>query len=94
MLEMAICVVFFFIGPCSIPRRSGPTVMIIPEDTVFPAILIYRLIAFWMPIPFGVASFFQLRKRVHEWEETGLPVDRLATIKSKVLATPIDSERI
>lgn len=66
----------------------------IPEDTVFPAILVYRLIAFWMPIPFGVAAFFQLRKRVHEWEETGLPVDRSATIKSKVLATPIDSERI
>lgn len=66
----------------------------IPEDTVFPAILVYRLIAFWMPIPFGVAAFFQLRNRVHEWEETGLPIDRPATIKSKVLATPIDSERI
>lgn len=66
----------------------------IPEDTVFPAILVYRLIAFWMPIPFGVAAFFQLRKRVHEWEETGLPIDRRGTIKSKVLATSLDSERI
>jgi uncharacterized protein (TIRG00374 family) len=66
----------------------------IPEDTVFPAILIYRLIAFWMPIPFGVAAFFQLRKRVHEWEETSLPVDRDGTIQSKVLATSLDSERI
>jgi len=66
----------------------------IPEDTVFPAILIYRLIAFWMPIPFGIAAFFQLRKRVHEWEETGLPIDRGGTIKSKVLATSLDSERI
>jgi len=66
----------------------------IPEDTVFPAILVYRLIAFWMPIPFGVAAFFQLRKRVHEWEETGLPVDRRGTIQSKVLAAPLDSERI
>jgi putative heme transporter len=65
----------------------------IPEDTVFPAILVYRLIAFWMPIPFGVAAFFQLRKRVYEWEETGLPVDRRATIKSKVLAAPLDSGR-
>jgi uncharacterized protein (TIRG00374 family) len=55
----------------------------IPEDTVFPAILIYRLIAFWMPIPFGVAAFFQLRKRVHEWEETGLPIDRPGTVKSE-----------
>ena len=48
----------------------------IPQDTVFPAILTYRLIAFWMPIPFGVAAFFQLRTRVQHWEEEGLPVDR------------------
>jgi uncharacterized protein (TIRG00374 family) len=48
----------------------------IPEDTVFPAILVYRLIAFWMPIPFGVAAFFQLRTRVQHWEEEGLPIDR------------------
>jgi uncharacterized protein (TIRG00374 family) len=66
----------------------------IPEDTVFPAVLIYRLIAFWMPIPFGVAAFFQLRKRVHEWESTGLPIDRGGTIKSKVLEPSLDSERI
>ncbi len=26
----------------------------LPEETVFPAILIYRLVAFWLPIPFGV----------------------------------------
>jgi uncharacterized protein (TIRG00374 family) len=48
----------------------------IPEDTVFPAILIYRLIAFWMPIPFGVVAFFQLRTTVQRWEDEGLPVDR------------------
>jgi len=66
----------------------------IPEDTVFPAILIYRLVAFWLPIPFGTVAFFQLRKRVKEWEETELPVDRRGTIKSKVLGTPLDSERI
>lgn len=66
----------------------------ISEDTVFPAILIYRLIAFWMPIPFGVAAFFQLRKRVHEWEEGDLPIDRGGTIKSKVMEPSLDSERI
>jgi uncharacterized protein (TIRG00374 family) len=65
----------------------------IPEDTVFPAILIYRLIAFWMPIPFGVAAFFQLRTRVQTWETEGLPIDRGATIKSEVMATPLDSGR-
>lgn len=48
----------------------------IPEGTVFPAILIYRLVAFWIPIPLGIVAFFQLRTRVHNWEEEGLPVDR------------------
>jgi uncharacterized protein (TIRG00374 family) len=48
----------------------------VPETTVFPAILVYRLIAFWMPIPFGVAAFFQLRNRVQHWETEGLPIDR------------------
>jgi uncharacterized membrane protein YbhN (UPF0104 family) len=48
----------------------------IPEETVFPAILIYRLVAFWLPIPPGIVAFFQLRKRVARWEEEGLPVDR------------------
>ena len=36
----------------------------IPEETVFPAILIYRLVAFWLPIPPGIVAFFQLRVRV------------------------------
>ncbi len=48
----------------------------IPEETVFPAILIYRLVAFWMPIPPGIVAFFQLRARVTLWEEQGLPIDR------------------
>ena len=65
----------------------------IPEDTVFPAILVYRLIAFWMPIPFGVAAFFQLRKTVQHWEDDGLPIDRRATIQSEVMATPLDLRR-
>lgn len=46
------------------------------EETVFPAILIFRLVSFWMPIPPGIFAFFQLRHTVHEWEEKGLPVDR------------------
>jgi uncharacterized protein (TIRG00374 family) len=48
----------------------------LPEETVFPAILIYRTVAFWMPIPPGVVAFFQLRSRVHEWEQSGLPIER------------------
>ncbi len=57
----------------------------IPEETVFPAILVYRLVAFWLPIPPGIVAFFQLRKRVTQWEEEGLPVDRGVTIQSEVL---------
>jgi uncharacterized protein (TIRG00374 family) len=58
----------------------------LPEETVFPAILIFRLISFWMPIPPGVVALFQLRKTVRRWEAEGLPVDRGgSTIKSKVL---------
>jgi len=48
----------------------------LPAHTVFPAILVYRLIAFWMPIPPGIVAFFQLRKTVQRWEDEGLPVDR------------------
>ena len=48
----------------------------IPEETVFPAILIFRLVSFWMPIPPGIFAFFQLRHTVHCWEEEGLPIDR------------------
>jgi uncharacterized membrane protein YbhN (UPF0104 family) len=48
----------------------------LPKETVFPAILVYRLVAFWMPIPLGIVAFFQLRSRVQEWGEEGLPVDR------------------
>ena len=31
--------------------------------------LVYRLIAFWLPLPPGIVAFFQLRKTVHGWEE-------------------------
>jgi uncharacterized protein (TIRG00374 family) len=47
-----------------------------PEAEVFAAILIYRLIAFWLPIPPGVLAFFQLRGTVRRWKTEGLPIDR------------------
>jgi uncharacterized protein (TIRG00374 family) len=54
----------------------------IPAGTVFPAILVFRLIAFWLPIPLGVWAFVQLRRTVHQWsEEPGG-----ATIQSEVTA--------
>jgi putative heme transporter len=54
----------------------------IPETTVFPAILVFRLIAFWLPIPFGVVAFFQLRQTVHHWESEERPIERGGTAES------------
>jgi uncharacterized protein (TIRG00374 family) len=41
----------------------------LPSSTVFVAVLAYRVIAFWLPIPPGVVAYFQLRRTVHQWEE-------------------------
>jgi uncharacterized protein (TIRG00374 family) len=59
----------------------------IPENTVFPAILVFRLIAFWMPIPPGIVAFFQLRHTVHRWETEGLPIERGGTAEADLEAT-------
>ena len=59
----------------------------LPAHTVFPAILIYRLIAFWMPIPPGVVAFFQLRNTVQRWEVEGRPIDRLGS--DRALTDPV-----
>jgi uncharacterized protein (TIRG00374 family) len=40
----------------------------IDDSVVFPAVLTYRVIAFWLPIPPGIVAFVQLRKTVTEWE--------------------------
>jgi hypothetical protein len=41
----------------------------LPSADVFAAVLTYRLIAFWLPIPPGIAAFVQLRRTVAGWEE-------------------------
>ena len=68
----------------------------IPEETVFPAILVFRLISFWMPIPPGVVAFFQLRHRVRLWEEEGLPIERGGTATSELepAVGPLVDERL
>jgi uncharacterized protein (TIRG00374 family) len=55
---------------------------------VFPAVLMYRVIAFWLPIPPGIVAYFQLRRTVAGWEkERGQPVpEGVYTSKSKVTA--------
>ena len=40
-----------------------------PLETVIAAVLIYRLIAFWLPVPPGIVAFFQLRATVARWEQ-------------------------
>jgi uncharacterized protein (TIRG00374 family) len=40
----------------------------VPSAVVFPAVLTYRVIAFWLPIPPGIVAFFQLRGTVAQWE--------------------------
>lgn len=47
----------------------------LPEAEVFAAVLTYRVIAFWLPIPPGIVAFFQLRKTVSRWEEEGRPAE-------------------
>jgi uncharacterized protein (TIRG00374 family) len=68
----------------------------VPEQTVFPAILVFRLISFWMPIPPGVVAFFQLRHRVHQWEVEGLPIARggEATSALEPAVGPLVDERL
>jgi putative heme transporter len=43
----------------------------VPSAEVFAAVLTYRVIAFWLPIPPGIIAFFQLRNTVNRWEREG-----------------------
>jgi len=43
----------------------------LPGEEVFAAVLTYRVIAFWLPIPPGIIAFFQLRKTVRRWQAEG-----------------------
>ena len=56
----------------------------IPSGTVFPAILAFRIVGFWLPIVPGLVSYFLLRRQVNGWQdEDG---ERAYTTKSKVTA--------
>ena len=41
----------------------------LPSSAAFPAVLVYRLFAFWLPLVPGIIAFFQLRRTVKRWEE-------------------------
>lgn len=55
----------------------------IPVDTVFPAVLTFRLIGFWLPIVPGLVAYFALRRQVNSWEADQ---DMSYTSESKVTA--------
>jgi uncharacterized protein (TIRG00374 family) len=50
----------------------------VPSAEVFAAVLIYRLIAFWLPIPPGVVAFLQLRRTVARWQRGAAPAVGIA----------------
>jgi uncharacterized protein (TIRG00374 family) len=60
----------------------------IDNSIVFPAVLTYRVIAFWLPIPPGVVAFFQLRNTVARWEaeRAGVSPPGAYTSESKVMS--------
>lgn len=81
-VPFAVLVQGFFVGMAAnlIPSPAGGVGSVdagmigafvlfgIPGGIVFPAVLAYRVIAFWLPIPPGVVAFFQLRRTVARWE--------------------------
>jgi putative heme transporter len=81
-VSFAVLVQGFFVGMAAnlIPSPAGGVGSVdagmiaafvlfgIDEATVFPAVLAYRVIAFWLPIPPGIVAFFQLRATAAGWE--------------------------
>jgi putative heme transporter len=81
-VPVAVLVQGFFVGMAAnlIPSPAGGVGSVdagmiaafvlfgIDEATVFPAVLCYRVIAFWLPIPPGIVAFFQLRTTVAGWD--------------------------
>ena len=82
-VALAVLVQGFFIGMAAnlVPSPAGGVGAVdagmigafvlfgLPGEQVFPAVLAYRVIAFWLPIPPGVVAYFQLRETVHRWEQ-------------------------
>jgi uncharacterized protein (TIRG00374 family) len=81
-VQFAVLVQGFFLGMAAnlIPSPAGGVGAVdagmigafalfgIDESVVFPAVLTYRVIAFWLPIPPGIIAFIQLRGTVAEWD--------------------------
>jgi uncharacterized protein (TIRG00374 family) len=101
-VPLAVLIQGFFVGMAAnlIPSPAGGVGSVdagmigafvlfgVPSSIVFPAVLTYRVIAFWLPIPPGIVAYFQLRGTVAGWErERNEGVDAgFYTSKSKVSA--------
>jgi uncharacterized protein (TIRG00374 family) len=101
-VPFAVLVQGFFVGMAAnlIPSPAGGVGSVdagmiaafvlfgIDESTVFPAVLCYRVIAFWLPIPPGIVAFFQLRTTVAGWdrERADGVAAGLYTSQSKVMS--------
>jgi uncharacterized protein (TIRG00374 family) len=101
-LTFAVLVQGFFIGMAAnlIPSPAGGVGSVdagmiaafalfdVPGGIIFPAVLTYRVIAFWLPIPPGIVAYFQLRRTVSAWEAEDANEDRSDgyTSESKVRA--------
>ncbi len=82
-VPLAVLVQGFFVGMAAnlIPSPAGGVGSVdagmigafvlfgVSSSVVFPAVLVYRVIAFWLPIPPGVVAYFQLRATAARWEE-------------------------
>jgi uncharacterized membrane protein YbhN (UPF0104 family) len=64
----------------------------IEAETVIAAVLVYRLIAFWMPLPPGIVAFLQLRRTVARWEAEGRGEDGGAAAVATVPSNTSESE--
>jgi uncharacterized protein (TIRG00374 family) len=63
----------------------------IPSDLVFPSVLMYRVIAFWLPIPPGIVAFLQLRGTVAIWEREGRDGRPASVYTSESKVTPAEA---
>ena len=54
----------------------------VDSEIVFPAVLTYRAVAFWLPIPPGIVAYFQLRATVTKWQAS-------YTSESKVMTAEV-----
>jgi uncharacterized protein (TIRG00374 family) len=68
----------------------------VSDGELIAAVLTYRLIAFFLPIPPGIVAFFQLRRTVVQWEQErpapGVGTDLAESLPGGDSTSPITSE--